>query len=82
MPSRSIQDQLKELVDNKQTMGMVSYCKVTEHKEDPIVELVNDFIFIEDVFTVGNQWIDKDLMGQYRNWSNSSDINSYFSTNE
>lgn len=76
MPSRTIKEQLKELVENKQTMGMVSYCKVLEHKEDPIVELINDFIFIEDIFTVGNQWVEKNLMGQYRAWSNPNSINT------
>lgn len=59
MPSASIQDQLNPLVEAKQSIGMVSYCKVKEHKEDPIVELMNDFIFIEDIFTVNNKWVQK-----------------------
>jgi len=78
MPSRSIQDQLKELIDNKQAIGMITYCKVVTHREDPIVELVNDFIFIEDIFTVGNEWVEKGLMSShikphpiYRPWTES-----------
>lgn len=74
MPSRNIEDQLKELVDNKQAIGMLSYCKVVEHKEDPIVEVINEFVFIEDIFTVNNSWVEKDLMGSfaktgYRPWT-------------
>jgi hypothetical protein len=76
MPSKSIKEQLLEQVENKKTMGMISYCKVKEHGEDPVVELVNDFVFIEDIFTVGNEWIEKDLMGehakQYKPWSGPS----------
>jgi hypothetical protein len=57
MPTATIQDQLNALVEAKQAIGMVTYCKVKEHKEDPIVELVNDFVFIEDIFTVNNKWV-------------------------
>jgi hypothetical protein len=45
-------------------MGMVSYCKVKEHKEDPIVEIVNDFVMIEDIFTVNNKWVQEHPMSQ------------------
>lgn len=74
MPSKGVDEQLIQLLNEKKTMGMVSYCKVTAHKEDPTVELVNDFVFIEDVYTADNEWVEKDLMGQfrtqYRPWSN------------
>jgi len=76
MPSRSIKEQMDELVEAKQTLGMVSYCKVLEHRkehpEDPIVELVTDFIFIEDVFTVNNDWVKKDLMAKYKPWGETA----------
>jgi len=57
MPSTPIAAQFDDLIKNKQALGMVSYCKVVEHKEDPIVELVNEFVMIEDVFQVNNKWV-------------------------
>lgn len=66
MPSSSVSEQFEELVKNKQSIGMISYCKVTEHKEDPTVEIVNDFVMIEDIFTVNNKWVQEHPMSQYR----------------
>lgn len=57
MPSMTILSQLEQLVANKQSLGMVSYCKVKEHKEDPIVELLTEFVMIEDIFQVNNKWV-------------------------
>jgi hypothetical protein len=62
MPSASIHSQLEELVANKQSIGMISYCKVQEHKEDPIVLLISEFIMIEDVFSVNNKWVQEHPM--------------------
>ncbi len=78
MPSQTIKEQLDEFVKDKQTLGMVSYCKVLEHRKDhpkdPIVELVTDFIFIEDVFTANNEWVKKDLMAQYKPWGGDTQL--------
>jgi hypothetical protein len=65
MPSVTVASQLEELVKGKQSMGMVSYCKVKEHKEDPIVEIINEFVMIEDIFTVNNKWVQEHPMSQY-----------------
>jgi hypothetical protein len=64
MPSSTIASQMEELVKNKQALGMVSYCKVKEHKEDPIVELVSEFVMIEDVFQVNNKWVQQNPTAQ------------------
>jgi hypothetical protein len=65
MPSSSVSNQLEELVKNKQPIGLISYCKVKEHKEDPIVEIVNEFVMIEDIFTVNNKWVQDHPMSQH-----------------
>jgi hypothetical protein len=65
MPSSSVASQFEELIKANQSMGMVSYCKVKEHKEDPIVEIVNDFVMIEDIFTVNNKWVQEHPMSQH-----------------
>ena len=57
MPSSSILNQLEELISTKQSMGMVSFCRVKEHAEDPIVEIVSEFVMIEDIFQVNNKWV-------------------------
>lgn len=66
MPSASVQSQLEELVSTKQSMGMVSFCKVKEHAEDPIVEVVSEFVMIEDIFQVNNKWVQEHPMSQYQ----------------
>lgn len=65
LPSSSVSNQLEELVKNKQSIGLISYCKVKEHKEDPIVEITNEFVMIEDIFTVNNKWVQEHPMSQY-----------------
>jgi hypothetical protein len=65
LPSSSISNQFEELIKSKQAIGMISYCKVTEHKEDPIVEIVNDFVMIEDIFVVNNKWVQDHPMNQH-----------------
>lgn len=65
MPSATVSSQLEELVKSNQPMGMISYCKVKEHKEDPIVEVINEFVMIEDIFTVNNKWVQEHPMSQY-----------------
>lgn len=62
LPTSSVSDQFEELVKNKQAIGMISYCKVVEHKEDPIVEIINDFVMIEDIFVVNNKWVQEHPM--------------------
>ena len=58
-PQLTMKDQLEEMIKNSTEMGMVSYCKVVEHKDDPIVEVINEFIMIEDIFVVNNKWVEK-----------------------
>lgn len=50
MPSITIQEQFGEIFDNRNPFGSISYCRVKEHKKDPIVEVVTTFVLIEDVF--------------------------------
>lgn len=64
LPSSSVSNQFEELVKNKQSIGLISYCKVKEHKEDPIVEIINEFVMIEDIFTVNNKWVQEHPMSQ------------------
>lgn len=61
LPSSSVSGQFDELVKNKQSIGLISYCKVKEHKEDPIVEIINEFVLIEDIFTVNNKWVQNNV---------------------
>lgn len=61
LPSSSVSSQFDELVKNKQSIGLISYCKVKEHKEDPIVEIINEFVLIEDIFTVNNKWVQNNV---------------------
>jgi hypothetical protein len=66
MPSSGIQSQFEELISNKQSIGMISYCKVKEHSEDPVVEIVNEFVMIDDIFQVNNKWVQEHPMSQYK----------------
>jgi hypothetical protein len=50
MPSMTIQEQFGEIFDNQNPFGSISYCRVKEHKKDPMVEVITTFILIEDVF--------------------------------
>jgi hypothetical protein len=66
MPSLGVNSQLEDMVSSKQSIGMLSFCKVKEHGEDPIVEIVNEFVMIEDIFQVNNKWVQEHPMSQYK----------------
>ena len=50
MPSTSIKEQFDKIIEERNPFGFISYCKVKEHGEDPIVEVVTSYVLIEDVF--------------------------------
>lgn len=50
LPSTTIPEQFGELLDSRIPYGSISYCKVKEHKKDPIVEVITTFVMVEDVF--------------------------------
>jgi hypothetical protein len=50
VPDTTIKKQFDEMLEKNREYGLISYCEVLEHGDDPKVKLVNVFVFIEDVF--------------------------------
>jgi hypothetical protein len=55
MPSESVAKQFKSILDERMAMGAINYCKVIKHRKDPLVEVITQFVYIEDAFEVADQ---------------------------
>jgi hypothetical protein len=52
MPDKGIHEQFMDMLEKRIEMGVIRYCKVVRHRKDPLVEVINKFVFIEDMFEV------------------------------